>query len=129
MKNILLILAMFVSSIAFAQECHPDCPEPVVFDFACEPFECDDLYWAHETDITWLGTGGTEQYGEIYSSNPYYGTIFRINGTPASPGNYTILNTSILRRVDDTTYYSSTGFILSVGGGNGGSIMCIKPNN
>ena len=36
MKNLLLILVMFISSITFAQECHPDCPEPVVFDFSCE---------------------------------------------------------------------------------------------
>ena len=35
MKKLTLILVMFVSSIAFAQECHPNCPEPVVFDFEC----------------------------------------------------------------------------------------------
>ena len=130
MKNLLLILVMFISSIAFAQECFPDCPEPVVFDFACEVFDCDDLYWAHETDITWIGANGTEQNGKIYSSNPYYGTIFRSNGhNPASPGDYTVLNTSILRRADDTIYSSPAGFILSVGGGAGGSITCIQPIN
>ena len=32
----MIILVMFISSIALAQECHPDCPEPVVFDFSCE---------------------------------------------------------------------------------------------
>ena len=134
MKNLLLILVMFISSIAFAQEGEEcpteDCSTPVVFDFTCEAFDCDDLYWAHETDITWIGADGTEQNGEIYSSNPYYGVIFRSNGAnPASPGDYTVLNTSILRSVDDTTYYSPNGFILSVGGGNGGSVTCIKPNN
>ena len=41
MKNLLLIFAMFISSIAFAQECTPDCPDPVVFEF-------DDC--SHETD-------------------------------------------------------------------------------
>ena len=25
-----------MSSIAFSQECHPECPDPVVFDFSCE---------------------------------------------------------------------------------------------
>ena len=41
MKKILLIFAMFISSIAFAQECHPNCPE---FDFSCEinPLELTD---------------------------------------------------------------------------------------
>ena len=36
MKNLLLILAMFISSITFAQECFPECPDPVVFEFDCE---------------------------------------------------------------------------------------------
>ena len=36
MKKLTLILVMFISSITFAQECFPDCPEPVVFDFSCE---------------------------------------------------------------------------------------------
>ena len=36
MKNLLLILVMFISSITFAQECFPECPEPAVFDFECE---------------------------------------------------------------------------------------------
>ena len=36
MKNLLLIFVMFISSITFAQECFPDCPEPVEFDFSCE---------------------------------------------------------------------------------------------
>ena len=35
MKKLTLILVMFISSIAFAQECHPNCPEAVVFDFTC----------------------------------------------------------------------------------------------
>ena len=139
MKNLLLILVMFVSSIAFAQEppCNPeiqeDCsevPDPIVFDFSCEPFDCDDLYWLDDTLITWVGNDGSEQYGDVTTKGTYYGYVFRSNGANlANNGDYTILNTSILRRVDDTTYYSSTGFILSVGGGNGGSIMCIKPNN
>ena len=36
MKNLLLILVMFISSITFAQECFPECPEPIVFDFSCD---------------------------------------------------------------------------------------------
>ena len=120
-----------MSSIAFAQEgeCQTDdCSEPIVFDFTCEAFDCDDLYWAHETNITWVGADGTEQNGDIYNSNPYYGAIFRGNSAnPSLSGNYTVLNTSILRHADDTSYFNSTGFILSVGGG--GSITCIKPNN
>ena len=41
MKNLLLILVMFISSITFAQNCGPatdtPCPpDPVVFDFACD---------------------------------------------------------------------------------------------
>ena len=41
MKNLLLILVMFVSSIAYAQECIPNCPE---FEFSCEinPLELTD---------------------------------------------------------------------------------------
>ena len=134
MKNLLLILVMFISSIAFAQEGEEcpteDCSTPVVFDFSCEPFECDDLYWLDDTSVTWVGNDGSEQYGDVTTKGTYYGYVFRPNGANlANDGDYTILNTSILRRIDNTTYYSSTGFILSVGGGNGGFIRCIKPNN
>ena len=127
MKNLLLILVMFISSITFAQECFPDCPEPVVFDFACESFDCDDLYWEDDTRVTWVGTNGFEQYGDVTTLSAYYGYVFRSNGANlASRGDYTILNTSILRRADDTNYSNPTGFILSVGGN--GSITCIQPN-
>ena len=43
MKNLILIFVMLISSVTFAQECFPDCPEPVVFDFACGPHETDGV--------------------------------------------------------------------------------------
>ena len=43
MKKITLIFVMLVSSVTFAQECFPDCPEPTVFDFACGPHKTDGV--------------------------------------------------------------------------------------
>ena len=51
MKNLLLILVMFISSITFAQECFPDCPEPVVFDFTCGPHVTDDVVGQDRIDL------------------------------------------------------------------------------
>ena len=43
MKNLILIFVMLISSITFAQECHPNCPEPVVFDFECSDHLTDGV--------------------------------------------------------------------------------------
>ena len=51
MKNLLLIFAMFISSIAFAQECIPNCPDPVVFDFKCGPHETDGVVGQARVDL------------------------------------------------------------------------------
>ena len=51
MKNLLLILAMFVSSIAFAQECFPNCPDPVVFDFECSGHLTDGIVGQGRVDL------------------------------------------------------------------------------
>ena len=47
----MIILVMFISSIALAQECHPDCPEPVVFDFECGPHVTDDVIGPGRVDL------------------------------------------------------------------------------
>ena len=38
MKNLLLILVMLLGSITYAQECFPDCPEPIELEFGCRDF-------------------------------------------------------------------------------------------
>ena len=38
MKKIMIMFVMLLSGITYAQECHPNCPEPVVLDFGCRDF-------------------------------------------------------------------------------------------
>ena len=43
MKQLILITLMLITSIANAQECFPDCPDPVVFDFECSDHLTDGV--------------------------------------------------------------------------------------
>ena len=43
MKRLLIILTILISGIVSSQECFPDCPDPVVFDFECGPHVTDGV--------------------------------------------------------------------------------------
>ena len=69
MKNLILIFVMLISSVTFAQECFPDCPEPVVFDFACGPHETDGVVDALDR-LNLLETLGNINITLHYFTNP-----------------------------------------------------------
>ena len=126
MKNLLLILVMFVSSITFAQECFPDCPEPVVFDFTCPNLTCDD-------NVTFAVNDLITVYSNL-NADPTISAIIRIrsngsailNGNYPTPGRYwTNPNENAL--LDGVEYISATGFIIDIGAL--GVIECILLNN
>ena len=125
MKNILLILAMFVSSIAFAQECHPDCPEPVVFDFACPDLTCGDLTFAVADVITvYTNLNADPTISAVIKIRSNGGAI--LNGNYPTPGRYwTDPNENAL--LNGVEYISAEGFIIDIG--SLGVIECILINN
>ena len=126
MKNLILILVMFISSITFAQECFPDCPEPVVFDFACPNLTCDDNVTFAVADLI-----------PVYSNKNNNPTIYAIakirsngsvllNGNYPTPGRY-FTNPNENALLDGEIYISATGFIIDIGAL--GVIECILLNN
>ena len=128
MKNLLLILVMFISSITFAQEQCPteDCSTPVVFDFSCPDLTCDD-------NVTFAIGDLIPVYSNI-NNNPTIYAIAKIrsngsvllNGNYPTPGRYwTDLNENAL--LDGEYYFSATGFIIDIG--SLGVIECILLNN
>ena len=134
MKNLLLIFAMFISSIAFAQDtpCNPeiqeDCsevPDPVVFDFACPNLTCDD-------NVTFAVADLIPVYSNL-NNNPTTYAIAKIrsngsvllNGNYPTPGRYwTNPNENAL--LDGVEYISATGFTIDIG--PLGVIECILLN-
>ena len=135
MKNLLLIFAMFISSIAFAQDtpCNPeiqeDCsevPDPVVFDFACPNLTCDD-------NLTFAIADLIPVYSNLNNDPTIYaiakirsnGSVL-LNGNYPTPGRYwTNPNENAL--LDGVEYISAEGFIIDIG--SLGVIECILLNN
>ena len=126
MKNLLLILVMFISSTTFAQECHPDCPEPVVFDFTCPNLTCDDN--------TSFDVGNRITVYSNLNADPTVASVFYVrsngsvllNGIYPTPGRYwTDPNENAL--LNGEYYFSAEGFIIDIG--SLGVIECILINN
>ena len=130
MKNLLLILVMFVSSIAFAQEGEEcpteDCSTPVVFDFACPNLTCDD-------NVTFAVADLIPVYSNL-NNNPTIYAIAKIrsngsvllNGNYPTPGRY-YTNPNENALLDGVEYISATGFKIDIGAL--GVIECILLNN
>ena len=129
MKNLLLILVMFVSSIAFAQEGEcptEDCSTPIVFDFACPNLTCDD-------NLTFAIADVITVYSNL-NADPTISAVIKIrsNGGAILNGNYPIpgrywTNPNENALLDGVEYISATGFIIDIGAL--GVIECILLNN
>ena len=133
MKNLLLIFAMFISSIAFAQEGEEcpteDCseaPDPIVFDFTCPDLTCDD-------NLTFAVADLIPVYSNI-NNNPTIYAIAKIrsDGSVLLNGNYPIIgrywtNPNENALLDGEYYFSAKGFTIDIG--SLGVIECILINN
>ena len=128
MKKLTLILVMFISSIAFAQEQCPteDCSTPIVFDFSCPNLTCDD-------NVTFAVADLIPVYSNL-NNNPTVYAIAKIrsngsvllNGNYPTPGRYWT-NPHEDALLDGEYYFSAKGFVIDIG--SLGVIECVLINN
>ena len=129
MKNLLLIFAMFISSIAFSQqeECPTeDCSTPIVFDFTCPDLTCDD-------NLTFAVGNRITVYSNINADPTVASVLYvRSNGSVILNGNYPIIgrywtNLNENALLDGEYYFSAKGFTIDIVAL--GVIECILINN